>query len=108
MQKHQAKIYLVKFDKERWNLNKMFLKPPHKLDEEAGIQKCMPQNTFEKLDGKRGIQQKSGQKVPSWMDRKLEKGVKVRWPAKFCQVASRARGLNTFSAKQNTRFARDV
>ena len=38
IQKHQANIYLVKLDKERWNLNKMFAKPPHKLDEEAGIQ----------------------------------------------------------------------
>ena len=61
MQKHQASIYLVKLDKERWNLNKMFVKPPHKLDEEAGIQTMHAPKTRSK----------------SWMG---SEGYKTIWP----------------------------
>ena len=39
---------------------------------------------LDKLDEEAGIQAKSGEKVPSWMARKLKTGVKVRWPVKFC------------------------
>ena len=79
MQKHQAKIYLAKLDKERGNLNKMLLKPPNSLDEEREIQKnilnSIASKPVDKLDEEREIQ------------KSLAKTYQVGWPESEIRAA---------------------